>query len=262
MPLPTPLTPLTLTLLTLALLYHPTLATPAHPLDPLPPTRQVTIKRIIDGDTLILTTGERVRLLSINAPELARDATPAQPYAEAARTHLARLAQGRPATLQIGRRPRDTYGRTLAHLFLQDGTDLQQSLLRNGLALAIASPPDLDLLSRHAAAEQTARTAALGLWSDPTFTPHPLHPNTPTPIGFNRVTGVVTAVTRSKKHIRLTLNRTLTLLIPHQTWHHHWPRQTPTRWLGSPITARGWIWHHQTEHLMKIRHPFMLETSP
>ncbi len=54
-----------------------------------------TVDFVIDGDTVILDGGERVRLIGINAPELETEEAPAQPFAEEATRALAQLAEKR-----------------------------------------------------------------------------------------------------------------------------------------------------------------------
>src|SRR5690554_1461310 len=78
----------------------------------------VSSKRVIDGDTLDLADGRRVRLIGINAPEMGRDGQPSEPYAQAARRELQRLVSGSELRMIIGEQPQDRYGRTLGHLMM------------------------------------------------------------------------------------------------------------------------------------------------
>ena len=106
--------------------------------------------RAIDGDTVELDGGERVRLLGIDAAEL-REKTPAggwrvipnpDPRGVAAHEYLRGL-EGRSVRVSFDRVTRDRYGRTLAHLYLlPDGPDLACELLRRGLARVLAIPPN------------------------------------------------------------------------------------------------------------------------
>lgn len=80
---------------------------------------------MVDGDTVHLRDGRSVRLIGINAPELAHNGRTTEPFAEAAKQRLQALvsaSDGRLA-LQPGRQPRDHYGRTLAHLFDASGAN-------------------------------------------------------------------------------------------------------------------------------------------
>lgn len=87
---------------------------------------ELPVARIIDGDTLVLEGGERIRLLGIDAPELR------QPGGAAARAFLVALAEGK--IVRIERRGHDRYARTLAHLYLPDGRSLAALLLTAGHA--------------------------------------------------------------------------------------------------------------------------------
>lgn len=130
-------------------------------------TRSAQVRRVVDGDTLLLESGERVRLVGADAPELGRDGRPHEPFAVAARDHLDMLVtlNQRQVTLAIGPEPRDRYGRLLAMVGNERQGDFAAHLLRNGLALAVAVPPNTDGFACHRAAEREARAAGAGLWS-------------------------------------------------------------------------------------------------
>ena len=88
---------------------------------------------IIDGDTVALPGGERIRLLDIDAPESFRSACEAELVAGLkAKERLAGLLRGQDVTIERG--GRDVYRRTLARLFTEDG-DVGEILLLEGLAL-------------------------------------------------------------------------------------------------------------------------------
>ena len=102
-------------------------------------TREV-VEHVIDGDTLILAGGERLRLVDVDAPEL-HEGKPGhagpfpEPGAVEAADALRRLVEGRAAL--VTRTGRDPYGRTLGRLRLEDGTDVCAELLRLGLVKKI-----------------------------------------------------------------------------------------------------------------------------
>ena len=75
------------------------------------------VQEVVDGDTLVCSTGQRVRLLGVDAPELARNGRPQQCHAKSARRALTSLVGGRTVTLHAddGQPARDVYGRTLAY---------------------------------------------------------------------------------------------------------------------------------------------------
>jgi endonuclease YncB( thermonuclease family) len=95
------------------------------------------VERVVDGDTVRLAGGERVRLLGIDAPEMrkgkpGRSGPFPEPGAAQATEALREMVEGK--TVRVVRRGRDDYGRTLAKLYLEDGTDAGAELLRRGLA--------------------------------------------------------------------------------------------------------------------------------
>lgn len=130
---------------------------------------EAVVTRVIDGDTVDLQDGRRVRLIGIDTPEMgysprAQTEGVNDPFAEEAKAFLREQAEGRRVRLEFGPEAEDQYGRTLAYLFLEDGTHLNAELLRRGLARAYRGfehprrPEFLEL-------EQQARKAGIGLWS-------------------------------------------------------------------------------------------------
>ncbi|MCS7001178.1 MAG: thermonuclease family protein [Candidatus Kapabacteria bacterium] len=109
--------------------------------------------RALDGDTLALADGRRVRLWGIDAPELS------QPYGIAARECLASLARG---PITISPTSRDVYGRAIARVMAGD-VDVSRALVARGCAWATAA--EYAPLQARAAAER------IGLWALPAPVP-------------------------------------------------------------------------------------------
>lgn len=125
--------------------------------------RATLVARVLDGDTLVLATGERVRLIGINAPEIAglRRLVP-QPFGPEAAAFARRLAEGRRVRLEFDRERRDTYGRTLAYVFVGD-LDLNAEMIREGYAVAYRRFPHRRY-DEFLALEAEAQRARRGLW--------------------------------------------------------------------------------------------------
>lgn len=126
-----------------------------------------TVAWITDGDTLeIDVEGARVvvRLMNIDAPELAHDGQPAQCLAEEARTALATLAPigGEVRVVEYGH---DRFGRTLGAVYGPDGALVNAELVRQGLAAPFVVGSDVRLLAAVRPAQGEARTAAVGLFA-------------------------------------------------------------------------------------------------
>jgi micrococcal nuclease len=131
---------------------------------PAAPPQQARVVQVLDGDTLVLANGRRVRLLGINAPELEREGRPAEFLAHKAKAYLAQLIQGKMVRLEYGQLRYDHYGRLLAHIFLEDNTLAEAALLKEGLARVYFHPPNLSHREVLLAAQKEAMDARRGIW--------------------------------------------------------------------------------------------------
>jgi endonuclease YncB( thermonuclease family) len=229
------------TLLLLAACSAPTLAAEAPACPPAPATPAVAVSYVIDGDTLVLGDGRHVRLIGINAMELGHEGTEDQPYAVAARDRLRQLLKraGGKLGLEPGAETYDEHGRSLAYVFGEGGEDLGLQLIREGLAVVVAVPPDLGRLDCYAAAEAKAREAHLGIWSaaSPLVTATPAQ--LPSAGTFLILKGLVTRVSRQSAGERLLLDGRLPVWIAAADL----PRFTadPARLEGRRVLVRGWV---------------------
>ncbi len=222
--------------------------------------RLVTVAYVVDGDTVELASGERVRLIGIDTPERAnaKKNTAAEPFADAATQKLIDLVENRQVKLREGRQPRDYYRRLLASLFLTDGTNVQEVLLRQGYGMAVSYPPNVSRLATYAEAEAQARRAGLGIWGLPRFAIHAVSPDHRPKNGLYRVSGTVTSVSESRQNIRMVIGEALTLLIYRDVWREFWRDKNADHWIGREIMARGRIKTYRGAKQMRIMHPFML----
>lgn len=122
-------------------------------------TERVTVKSAIDGDTVELEDGRRVRLVGLDVP-----LAPASLGATASAA-LAELVGGRAAILGLAGRRTDRYGRVLAQLYRDDGLWLQGELLTRGLARVESQADNRALVPVMLAWEGEARAARRGLWA-------------------------------------------------------------------------------------------------
>ena len=87
-------------------------------------------------------------------------------YGQAASAFTKRvLRPGRVVKVRIGRESRDRYGRTLAYVWLRDGTFFNELLAERGYATPLTIPPNDDYAKRFVAAARRAREASRGLWA-------------------------------------------------------------------------------------------------
>jgi len=90
------------------------------------------VRWVVDGDTVILDTGQTVRLMGINAPELSRDDRPGQYFAQQARQQALELMHGAEVRVRVVRR--DRFHRLVGAVHLPDGTWVNKALVRGGAA--------------------------------------------------------------------------------------------------------------------------------
>lgn len=193
----------------------------------------VVSQRVIDGDTLDLADGRRVRLIGINTPEIGRRGAASQPYAQAARKELSGLVQGAELRLLVGEEPKDRYGRTLGHLFDASGANIEARLLRQGLGFTVAVPPNLMLLDCHLQQEQQARSAHRGVWAvNPIRRAAQIDAG-----GFHLVRGRIEKITRSTDYVWLDLEGPLALRLPKGLAD----AKGVTGWRGRELEVRGWV---------------------
>lgn len=132
-------------------------AGPAHRGD------RVLVDRVVDGDTIVLATGERVRYIGIDAPEVGRNA---EPLGEESTEANRRLVEHRYVHLVRGVTDRDRFGRLLRYLIV-DGILVEAELVREGLAVAREYQAGQPYAACVAALEEEAQREGRGLWSSP-----------------------------------------------------------------------------------------------
>ncbi len=222
---------------------------------------QVRVAAVVDGDTLHLADGRRVRLIGINTPEKAWEERPAEPLADQAQALLRRLvreADGRVA-LRLGEEPRDRYGRLLAHVFLPDGESMEARLLEAGLALRVAIPPNLWDQSCLARVEEGARAAGRGLWALPGYRrPLDARELPAAASGFMLLQGRVERLGSSRHARWIDLEGGVGLRVDHELLPYF--KDFDLEQLkGRRVEVRGWLTRPQGKGpRIRLTHPSML----
>ncbi len=121
-------------------------------------------ERGVDGDTVVLFSGERVRYIGVNTPELHHPQKPVEWYAREAKEFNRRLVEGKKVRLEFDVERRDRYRRLLAYVFLEDGTFVNAELVRQGYAQVMTYPPNVKHADLFLQLEREAREAKRGLW--------------------------------------------------------------------------------------------------
>jgi endonuclease YncB( thermonuclease family) len=128
-----------------------------------------TVASVVDGETLELADGRKVRLIGAKAPAppLGWRGDDPWPFVEETREALAKLATGARIELRYGGMRSDRYGHALAHVFVVDGESriwLQEALVGQGLARVYSFADNHACTNELLAREQDARGKRLGLW--------------------------------------------------------------------------------------------------
>lgn len=220
-------------------------------------TETAEVRHVLDGDTVILRDNQHVRLIGINAPELGKDGAPDQPLAARARDRLAQLVRGQRVKLAFERERQDHYGRLLAHVYLPDGRDVEEILLREGLAWAVAVPPNVGKLAVLLAAENEVRGTRRGVWGESVYAPTPAERLTTQDTGFRFIEGTIRRRAQRHNVIYLDLTPSVALLIPGKDWKKYF-QGNPSALVGHRVVARGWLTESNGRLHLRVSHPAML----
>ena len=144
----------------------PTLATTAAVTATDSANRETAIvARVVDGDTIELQDGRKVRYIGIDTPETKHPTKPSGCYGQQASDFNQQLVVGQTVSLEKDVSDTDRYGRLLRYVYLGD-TMVNQLLVREGYARVSTYPPDVKYQSLFQQEEAYARTNGLGLWGD------------------------------------------------------------------------------------------------
>lgn len=123
------------------------------------------VERVVDGDTLLLKGGTRVRLIGVNTPETKHPDRPPEPWGREASEFTRRQVEHREVTLQFDRERRDRYRRVLAYVYVGDRC-LNEEIIRAGYSRAETQFPYSNRMKkRFREAESEAREQLRGIWS-------------------------------------------------------------------------------------------------
>lgn len=122
------------------------------------------VARVIDGDTIEIEGGERVRYIGIDAPETVDPEKPVECFGREATDGNKKLVEGKMVRLEKDATDRDKYNRLLRYAYVGD-TFVNLELVKLGFATAAAYPPDTKYQKEFSSAEQEAKKSKSGLWT-------------------------------------------------------------------------------------------------
>lgn len=126
---------------------------------------KVLVSRVIDGDTIELSNGKKVRYIGIDTPETVDPRKPIQCFAKEASNINKNLVLNKIVILKRDISDTDKYSRLLRYVYLEDGTFINLWLVKNGYAFVYTYPPDVGHSQEFLIAEREARENKRGLWS-------------------------------------------------------------------------------------------------
>jgi len=123
------------------------------------------VTRVIDGDTVVLDSGERVRLIGVDTPETVHPRKPVERFGKEASEFTRQLVEGREVRIEFDAETatHDRYGRTLAYVYLADGSLVNLEIVEQGYGHAYTRFP-FSKVEQFREAERDAREAQRGLW--------------------------------------------------------------------------------------------------
>jgi endonuclease YncB( thermonuclease family) len=211
------------------------------------------VKTVYDGDTVVLENGRKIRLLSINTPEVQHKDKMADAGGEDAKTWLNNKLQHTRIRLEFDFEKTDKYGRTLAHLFSEKKEHINLSLVKAGLATISIYPPNLLYVNELLAAENKAEQDKLGIWQRPEYAAITVNNLTEAGHqGWTRLIGKVVTIRNTPKSIYLVFSSRLEARIERK-WQSLFP--DVNEYLGKNVEVRGWLNKSRNHFSLLVRHP-------
>ncbi|CAN5861692.1 thermonuclease family protein [soil metagenome] len=156
----------------------PSVGNAVRPVEVPPGAQEATVRRIVDGDTLIVQVDRpggplppgsrhRVRLLEIDTPETVRPNYPVECGGEAAAAFARKeLAVGSSVFLLADREDTDEFGRYLRYAWDFEGEFFNEKAVAGGHARAVLYQPNDLYIDRIRRAEAVAKQAKIGIWGE------------------------------------------------------------------------------------------------
>ncbi len=139
----------------------------------------ILVERAVDGDTLKLENGQRVRLIGIDTPEIhesvklyrdskksGQDTKVIQALGRRSFKFTRDLVEGKRVRLEFDLEKQDRYKRRLAYVYLKDGTFVNAEIIKQGYASLMTYPPNIRYVDTFKKLYQEARENNRGLWKE------------------------------------------------------------------------------------------------
>lgn len=132
-----------------------------------------SVIKIVDGDTIHVASGNTintVRLIGIDTPEVVDPRRPVQCYGKEASQKLKELLNQKKVylTADTSQSERDKYDRLLRYVWTEDGTNVNEFMLREGYAYEYTYDVPYKYQQLFKEAQRSAQEKKAGLWSEET----------------------------------------------------------------------------------------------
>lgn len=137
------------------------------------------VQRVVDGDTIKLSNGQRVRLIGVDTPELhysekllrdsrktKKDIRTIQELGRRASEFTKKLCDNKKVRLEFDVERHDRYGRLLAYVYLEDGTFVNAKIVEEGYGQIMTIPPNVKYADYFLKLQAKARESGKGLWGE------------------------------------------------------------------------------------------------
>src|SRR3989344_9393278 len=132
--------------------------------------KKILVSRVIDGDTIELNTGEKLRYIGIDTPEISFGKNP-ECYALKAKEFNKTLVENKVVKIEKDISDKDKYGRLLRYVYFNNESTssaifINEYLVRQGYAIVSTYPPDVKYIEDLLLAQKDARENNRGIWKD------------------------------------------------------------------------------------------------
>lgn len=129
--------------------------------------QKVKVTRVVDGDTIEIEGGQKVRYIGINTPETVDPRRGLQCFGKEASSKNKELVEGKEIYLEKDVSETDKYGRLLRYVYLNpNDISINEQLVQEGFAASSSYSPDIKYQDRFKLAETEARNQQKGLWNE------------------------------------------------------------------------------------------------
>ena len=213
----------------------------------------VNVAWVIDGDTVVLDDQRHVRLLGINAPEVAHGRGVNEAGAITAKEVLENVLKNAEVYLEKDVEEFDHYGRTLAYLRTSGGVNINRELVKRGVATINIHPPNVKYSTQLITDQAIAEIEGLGIWQMLDYGPQSIdHVLKHKRKGWGRYQSTVIHIDVEGKGTKLWLGEMVYIWINSDNLKYF---SDVYGYLNQPIEVRGWPRQWGTRWSIQARHP-------